>query len=459
MSRVYAISTCLQGSEELETYLSAYLPFYCMVQRNVFQDLKHGVLDNIKKPKYVSCVMNEHGVLKRTVNSIMFDVQGRIKAYRELKNTELQKITGKLDSVGDRIESEQAIVDELKPKAAANSLDEKDLQKYRTAKKALYFLKNKRNCLNQKKAELEKLIEDGKVSMCFGSKDFFSKQYRLEENGFRSHEGWHNAFVKKRDSGIFLLGSGDEKFGNQILQLRFNDAEQCFELALSKDKPFRDGTSRSKSNTTITLDHVVFPYMQDELRNAIENKQPITYRISRKHNRWYLTAMFSMEVPIQTFRVIGVYGVDYNNGFLEVAETDYNGNMISADHIPLEFHGGGDKAETELKEKVSKLVRLALKHQKDIIIEDLNFTKKRSKTLPGRRQKGKQYNKMIHAFDYSRYTFWMENLCDKYGVVLKKVNPAYTSKIGDRKYAKPRKMTVHRAAALVIARRGQGFKD
>ncbi len=459
MSRMYAVSTCLPVSEEMNSYLSEYLPSYCEVQRDVFQALKHGVLDNTRQSKFISEVMQQHGVLKRTANSIFYDMQGRIKAYLELKNTELQEVSGKLDAVEDKIEDQQQIVNEMKPKAAANSLTEEELQKYRTAKQSLYHLKNKKNRLKQKKANLEKQIEEKKVSMCFGSKDFFSKQYRLEENGFRSHEGWHNAFVKKRDSGISFLGAGNEKYGNQILQLRFDATSKNFTMFLLKDKPYRDGDNRSRSNTTLILKNVVFPYMQDELQTAIQNHQPITYRISRKKNRWYLTAMFSMEVRIQTFRVIGVYGVDYNNGFLEVAETDYNGNMISADRIPLEFHGGGGKAETELKEKVSKLVRLALKHQKDIIIEDLNFTKKKSKTLPRKRKRGKQYNKMIHAFDYSRYTFWMENLCDKYGVVLKKVNPAYTSKIGKEKYAGPRKMTVHRAAALVIARRGQGFKD
>jgi len=39
------------------------------------------------------------------------------------------------------------------------------------------------------------------------------------------------------------------------------------------------------------------------------------------------------------------------------------------------------------------------------------------------------------------------------------VSPSYTSKIGKQKYAGNRKLTVHNAAAYVIARRGQGLKD
>lgn len=66
---------------------------------------------------------------------------------------------------------------------------------------------------------------------------------------------------------------------------------------------------------------------------------------------------------------------------------------------------------------------------------------------------------MLHLFDYHRYLFVLENLCIKYGVGFKKVNAAYTSQIGKQKYAKVRKLNVHRAAAFVIARRGQGFCD
>ena len=196
--------------------------------------------------------------------------------------------------------------------------------------------------------------------------------------------------------------------------------------------------------------------MRAELEEAIEAGQPITYRISRKGSRWYLTAMFSREVQATTSTENGVFGIDYNNGFMEVVETDKHGNMVSAKNVPLRHHGTGCKAETELKEAVSKIVRAAKQQGKTIIIEDLDFKKKKAKTT---KKKNRAYNKMIHTFDYHRYTTWIENLCGKYGANYKKVNPAYTSAIGKAKYAKSRKLTIHRAAALVIARRGQGFKD
>ena len=502
-SRTYAITMCLpkipavkegetpeekenrEALECLNTYLDEYLPFYCKLERRVYQDLNHGVLSNVKKSEYISAVtkaplrkseQDEPGVLKRTVNSIIFNMQGRISALLALMKTEYEQLSGKLSAVDDRIEPLQQTVDEMKALAGQNRLSKEDLEKLRESKESLYHLTDKRNRLKQKMENLEKKISEGKVSMCFGTKKLFSKQHHLEENGYRSSKKWHNDFVKKRDAGISLLGAGCEKFGNQILQLRYNDTDKDFTMVLLKDKPFRpktdeneeiQGDKKSKkakkgektASKVIVIKHLCFPYMQDELQAAIQRNQPITYRISKKHNRWYLTAMFSVSVPLVTTKKYGVFGVDFNNGFLEVAETNEHGNMVSGKHIELKFHGSGTKAESEIKEKLSKLVRDARDAGKDIIIEDLDFAKKKSKTLPGKCRQGKQYNKMVHALDYSRYRSWTENLCKKYGVGFQKVNPAYTSRIGKEKYATPMKLTIHRAAALVIARRGQGFKD
>ena len=84
---------------------------------------------------------------------------------------------------------------------------------------------------------------------------------------------------------------------------------------------------------------------------------------------------------------------------------------------------------------------------------------KNTKATKAKSAKGKKYNKMIHAFDYSRYKDAFANACHRQRIGLHLVNPANTSKIGDRKYAKTRKLTVHQAASYVIARRAQGYKD
>ena len=90
-SRTYTIETRIPGKSELTEYLNAYVTEYSAVTREMWHDMTFP--DFAKRyPKmsgYVSHVCQKHGLLKRTVNSIRFDVQGRMKSLMELKKTEL----------------------------------------------------------------------------------------------------------------------------------------------------------------------------------------------------------------------------------------------------------------------------------------------------------------------------------------------------------------------------------
>jgi len=454
MSRMYSIITVIPLTDEMKAYLNGYITFYCALQRRVFRDLEKGAMDKLGTSKYASEICRTHDVLKRTVNSILYDMKGRIKAYLALKKEEFKDLNLKITAVNRKVRKKAAIVKKMKPLAATNKLTQEELQKYRAAKKSLYFARNRKNKLIQKRVRLQQQIKEKHISLCFGGKQMFGKQHHLAENRYKSHEKWYHDFVKKRDAGVYYLGSGEETCGNQLLQLHITGNR--FQMILLKDKPFRDAGSHKLADKQLVVNNIQFGYMQEELAAAIQKGQPVSYRISRKGRKWYLTAMFSMETTVQTRKSEGVYGVDYNNGFFEVAETNGSGNLVCAEHVVLRYHGTGNRAASEIKEKLSKFVRQAATSGKDIVIEELDFTRKKAKTLPGHKKK---YNDMIHKFDYSRYLFWMENLCLKYGVALRKINPAYTSQIGEVKYAYRRKLTIHRAAALVIARRGQGFVD
>ena len=130
--------------------------------------------------------------------------------------------------------------------------------------------------------------------------------------------------------------------------------------------------------------------------------------------------------------------------------------MGYVENIFLWNHGTGNKAKSELSEKISKIVRYAEFVGKALCIENLKFRKTKSQQI----RKGKRsYNKMLHLLDYGRYKQLCQDYCATHGVMLKMVNPAYTSKIGKQKYSKARKLVVHNCAAYVIARRGQGYQD
>ena len=206
--------------------------------------------------------------------------------------------------------------------------------------------------------------------------------------------------------------------------------------------------------------------MKDELINIINDHKsnrsllPLSYRIYRIKNKWYLQVIITTIVEnYVTRKEYGVIGLDFNNGFISFSETNESGNLIKALNYPLKYHGCGNKALNEMLNTINNIVTYARSVGKDISIEDLKFDSKKANSIKSNQKNEKKYNKMIHTLDYSRYIFRLENKCHKMQVSLNKVNPYNTSLIGYEKYAKNRKMTIHQAASFVIARRYQGFID
>ena len=108
---------------------------------------------------------------------------------------------------------------------------------------------------------------------------------------------------------------------------------------------------------------------------------------------------------------------------------------------------------------ISQIVTKAKGKGKSIVIEQLDFKKTKAQQTKGKTKQGKEYNRMLHKFDYSRYQTVLENSSHRKKVELIKVNPKNTSKIGKQKYRDRMKLSVHQAASYVIARRGQGYQD
>jgi len=99
-----------------------------------------------------------------------------------------------------------------------------------------------------------------------------------------------------------------------------------------------------------------------------------------------------------------------------------------------------------------QIIGLARAKEKGIVIEGLKF--KRSEG------DGRRVNRIFNQFTFRRLANAVVRVGKRQGVLVKQVNPAFTSVIGDLKYQKvyPH-LAIHEAAAYVIARRGLGFID
>ena len=56
----------------------------------------------------------------------------------------------------------------------------------------------------------------------------------------------------------------------------------------------------------------------------------------------------------------GTIGLDYNDGFIELAETNETGNLVHLKHFDLKFHGTGNSATSEIRNITSKIDDYAL---------------------------------------------------------------------------------------------------
>ena len=284
----------------------------------------------------------------------------------------------------------------------------------------------------------------------------FYAQFNLKENNLTSHKVWLEHFRQARDNRSLYIGSKDEHRCNQILQLTpmVNAGKgNSFAIQLRKNTKVRE----------YVRGFCTFKYMDGLLANSlIKNDHGVTYRIVFRGRKCYLQAMVTLDKDTndcKTRSSYGTIGLDYNNGFIELAETNETGNLVYLEHFDLKFHGTGDSATSEIRGVVSRIVNYALLTGKDIVIEDLDFRKTKSETEKAKSENGKKYNKMIHTFDYSRYKKSFENCCFRRDVNLIEVNPAYTSKIAKQKYCDKKKLVIHQGASYVIARKGQGYVD
>ena len=436
---------------DIMEYARKYRADYGLIQRYVWHVIvgQKGVID---QSKLNTEIQRKFSVSKRTANSVIYDMRGRYKALKELKKTERAQLKNRILHLEQQAEKTAAAVNNLKKDAAANRLDEKHLEKYRKLKKKLYYRHQRIQKFRDRLAQLEKNMEKGHYPLSFGGKKTFGDQYRLEENGYRSHEGWYNDYRRKRDRNIFYLGSRDETGGNQMFQLR-PDAEGSYDIRIRKDGKYdRDGR--------YVYGKCRFKYLDDELRESLRNRdRPVSYRIRIRGTKIYLQAIVTLDMskrPIVTTMVNGAIGIDFNDGHIDLAETDGKGNLVAMDRYRLKYHGTGGRAADEMRQVTAEIGKYALSKGKSIVKEDLSFARKKSQTEKG---SGKRYNRMLHTLDYSRVEDDMKNMAVRNGIDLIEVNPAYTSQIAETKYCKIRKIPVHNGAADVIARRGQGYKD
>ena len=431
------------NNKDIIEYFENASVYFCKLRRKVFHIFKNENITGKKTEykKFRQDFMKEHNISRRTADSVLKDVQGRIKALIELKKYEIFQKEQKIKKLKKEIEKLDNKILEFQEKMK-NKMNVSHL-KYWNLKKSKAFKKMKLNKFQMRLEQLKWQIETGNYKLCFGTKNLL-KSNKIE-------------FLLQRDSQMSYIGSQDEIGRNSMFQLSYNNKNNQFDIKLRKDFGF-------DTEEKYAFGKCYFNNHKNKLIEALgkKNSTPLTYSIIRKNGRYYLHCTFEYRIEDKsnflTRRTYGTIGIDFNKGFLTVSETDRNGNLVKTDILKYRF-GKGNKTQSDLENCISKILKRAMETGKDVCFEDLNFKGTKSKTTKGKTDKGKKYNNMLHTLAYSLYDKLITNMAFRNKIGIIKVNPAWTSWIAKNKFCNRMKLNIHIGASFVIARRGLGIKD
>ena len=447
MSNVFTITTELKLNKEYNQsvgkYISDYIELFNKIQRLTFHRIKNYYIKNGKitqKDRNIihAQLKEEFNLTSRAIDAILSNMLGRYESIKELKEFERKSLERKISTL------EKDLI-KLKDERTLQRINLNDnsknfnFTKYRNLKIKIYWKQNRLNTKKQKLKNLEKEIETGKYKVCFGTKKLLQKDYK--------------EFVKKRDSEIYFLGRAGDGNCNLNFQVEYGSKINQFYFRIRKE---------------VDLENDKFVYGQfnfnnknytNLLKNLLRTKESaLTYRIKIKDNRVLLQIIYNFEHNKDlcvTRNSYGVVGVDFNKSFVSVSEIDKYGNLINTFNIDYQF-SKGTQTIRDFQNIAIRLKDYCLNVGKDLVIEKLNFNKKKDNLIS---KKGKKYNEMLSSLAYSKFDSIITSKCVKNRIFLHKVNPAWTSWIAKQKYCPKMRLNVHSGASYVIARRGMFLKD
>ena len=277
---------------------------------------------------------------------------------------------------------------------------------------------------------------------------------------------------ESRSDEFFVLGSRDETAGCQLcvatiaedgslnLRVRMPDAlaEQHGKYLLIQKVRFTYGHDQVLAALQSNYEYAGYKRQHGEKEaRSTELGQAISYRFKRDTKGWRVfVSTRMMDVPVVTDRRRGAIGVDLNADHLAIAETDASGNCVNAWRTPLVTYGKSQrKAEALIGDAVASVVRYAREVGKPIVIEKLDFRQKKA-ILEGQ---SRRYSRMLSSFSYGKVKAYFISRGYREGVEVHQVNPAFSSVIGRVKFMERYGLSVHQAAALVLARRLLGCSE
>ena len=436
------------GTQRLagDAALDAYGELYGRVERKLFADAAAGRPAGSLKSLYLS----RHGIPARMFNAIRISLDGKVASVKEQQRLRVESLVRRMARAAREIDK-------------ARSRGRLDQVHHKT---------RRLGTLRSRLSKLEADVAAGTVRLCFGSKRLWHRKHELRANGYASHEEWTRDWQDARSDEFFVLGSRDETAGCQLCVATVgDDGALTLRLRVPDSLAAEHGRYLQIEGVRLAYGHEqVLAALQsnadyaryrrehgERAARATEVGQAISYRFKRDAKGWRVFATTrTKDVPVVTDRRRGAIGVDLNADHLAVCETDASGNPVNSFSVPLVTYGKSQhQAEAIIGDAVASVVAHGRQAGKPIVIEDLDFRQKKS-SLEG---ESPGYSRMLSSFSYSQAKACFLSRGYREGVEVNQVNPAFSSLIGRVRFHERYGLSVHQAAALVLARRFLGCSE
>lgn len=251
------------------------------------------------------------------------------------------------------------------------------------------------------------------------------KNLKCRERGEITNEEW------KRLRNNQLYSRGDRsKNGNLNLRFIERNKELCLRVNAGDRKWIH-----------------IPAYLPNHADKILSGEMPYGVRVLRKNSGYELRVCFEEDHEPKVGFEKGAVGVDFNQPTIDLAVTNEQGQLKTIKTIKCHAITSArrEKREWLIGNLAKKVVDFAKYWKRGLVVERLSDVARRRRNQ--------------HEFVHRRMLEAVKRRAEHEGVAVREVNPAYTSVIGEHKYAPYYHITIHQAAALVVARRGQGFSE
>ena len=332
--------------------------------------------------------------------------------------------------------------------------------------------------LQARLGRVQRQLDSGAVSVVRGGKALLRKRDNLAAAMLTENQ-WRREWESAR---LFLTADGekDKAWGNETI--RWNPGAGWLEIKLPAPLAHLAHLANQPHGRYRLSAAVAFGYRGDEVA-AQASTGAIRYDITRRphpsgpsRDRWYMDASWkAAPAPgpsLDELRQHPVVAIDVNHGHLDAAVIAPDGNVLGTPAtIPLHLAGlPATTRDGHLRAAITSIIATArASSARAIVIENLDFAdaraegRERAGSRPSRGKRGRDFRRAVAGIPVGKLRDRLVQMASNAGLAVIVVDPAYTSRWAAEHWLAPLrehhpKASGHHAAALVIGRRGLGYR-